>query len=60
MVRKSSAVRYFILPSAVRYKVLLMASFFFFLVFRMGPTKDRKGLLPPKRTEKNFRAPKRT
>ena len=25
-----------------------------------GPTKDRKGLLPPKRTEKNFRAPKRT
>ena len=26
----------------------------------MGPTKDRKGLLPPKRTEKNFRAPKRT
>ena len=58
MVRKSSAVRYFILPSAVRYKVLLMAAFFF--VFRMGPTKDRKGLLLPKRTEKNFRAPKRT
>ena len=25
-----------------------------------GPTKDRKGLLPPKRTEKNFQAPKRT
>ena len=26
----------------------------------MGPTKDRKGLMPPKRTEKNIRAPKRT
>ena len=25
-----------------------------------GPTKDRKGPMPPKRTEKNFRAPKRT
>ena len=29
------------------------------LIF-IGPTKDRKGLLPPKRTEKNFWAPKRT
>ena len=28
--------------------------------FSYGPTKDRKGLKPPKRTEKNFRAPKRT
>ena len=27
---------------------------------KMGPTKDRKGLMPPKRTEKNIRAPKRT
>ena len=24
-----------------------------------GPTKNRKGLKPPKRTEKNFRVPKR-
>ena len=27
---------------------------------KVGHTKDRKGLLPPKRTEKNSRAPKRT
>ena len=26
----------------------------------LGPTKDRKGHMPPKRTEKNFWAPKRT
>ena len=25
-----------------------------------GPTKNRKGLMPPKRTEKNILAPKRT
>ena len=25
----------------------------------MGPTKDRKGLKPPKRTEKNIWAPKK-
>ena len=25
-----------------------------------GPTKDRKGLMPSKRTEKNIQAPKRT
>ena len=25
-----------------------------------GPTKDRKGLMPPNRTEKNILAPKRT
>ena len=26
---------------------------------KTGPTKDRKGLMPPKRTEKNFSAPKK-
>ena len=30
------------------------------LLFLPGPTKDRKGPLPPKRTEKNIRAQKRT
>ena len=28
--------------------------------FLRGPTKDRKGLMPPKRTQKNIRAQKRT
>ena len=34
-------------------------SIFFFWAAQTGPTKDRKGLLPPRRTEKNFRAPKK-
>ena len=34
---------------------------FYSICFRSScPTKDRKGLMPPKRTEKNIQAPKRT
>ena len=48
--------------SVANFFLLLLGIHLGFLTSQVqtGPTKDRKGLLPPKRTEKNFRAPKRT